>query len=97
MASYGLLVKTSVEKDLRPLPKSVIKRVWAKIETLAHGPTPSDSVKLAGAEALYRIRVGDYRVIYGVDHPSKPIVIHYVRHRERRVPYPAGTSIKKAA
>jgi len=80
MASYSLQVKPSVEKDLRPLPKSVIKRVWAKIEALADDPTPSHSVKLAGAEALYRIRVGDYRVIYGVDHPSRQVVSHYVRH-----------------
>ena len=49
---------------------------------MADDPTPSHSVKLAGAEALYRIRVGDYRVIYGVDHPSKQIVIHYIRHRK---------------
>jgi mRNA interferase RelE/StbE len=82
MASYSLLVKPSVEKDLRSLPKSVIKRVWAKIQALADDPTPGHSVKLAGAEALFRIRVGDYRVIYGVDHPSKLVVIHYVRHRK---------------
>jgi len=82
MASYSLLVKPSVEKDLRSLPKSVIKRVWAKMVALADDPTPGHSVKLAGAEALYRIRVGDYRVIYGVDHPSKQVIIHYVRHRK---------------
>lgn len=55
MASYSLLVKPSVEKDLRALPKPVIKRVSIKIEALAHDPLPSQSVKLAGAEALYRI------------------------------------------
>ena len=82
MASYSLLVKPSVEKDLRSIPKSVIKRVWAKIEALADDPTPGHSVKLAGADALFRIRVGDYRVIYGVDHPSKLVIIHYVRHRK---------------
>ena len=82
MASYSLLAKPSVEKDLRSLPKSVINRVWAKIEALADDPTPGHSVKLAGAEALYRIRVGEYRVIYGVDHPSKKVINHYVRHRK---------------
>ena len=82
MASHSLLVKPSVEKDLRSLPKSVIKRVWAKIDALADDPTPGHSVKLAAAESLHRIRVGDYRVIYGVDHPSKQVIIHYVRHRK---------------
>ena len=42
---------------------------------------PYNSVKLSGTDDLYRIRVGDYRVIYGVDHNLKLIVIHYIRHR----------------
>jgi mRNA interferase RelE/StbE len=97
MVSYSLLVKPSVEKDLRPLPKSVVKRVWVKIEALADDPTPSHSVKLAGAEALYRIRVGDYRVIYGVRPPLQADSHPLCPSQERRVPYPVGTSIKKAA
>ena len=82
MASYSVLLKPSVEKDLRALPKSALKRVWAKIGALANDPTPSQSVKLSAAEALFRVRVGDYRIIYAVDHPSKVVVIHYVRHRK---------------
>lgn len=82
MASYSIFLKASVEKDFRALPKSVTRRVWLKIEGLAEDPVPSQSAKLGGAEALYRIRVGDYRVIYGVDHSSKEVVIHYVRHRK---------------
>jgi len=55
--------------------------VWAKIEALAADPVPSGSVKLVGSEALYRIRVGDYRVVYSVDREARKVIIQYVRHR----------------
>ena len=67
MASYKVVFKPSVEKDLRVLPPSVVERVFKKIEALTAEPFPRQSTKLAGAEHLYRIRIGDYRVIYSVD------------------------------
>jgi len=81
MASYNIIFKPSIEKDLRPLPKSVIARVLKQIEALRDDPLPGGSAKLAGAEQLYRIRVGDYRVVYGIDKEAKQVTIHYVRHR----------------
>ena len=81
MASYNIVFKPSVEKDLRSLPKSVIARVLRQIEVLGKNPFPRQSVKLAGAEQLYRIRVGDYRVVYAVDKEDKEIMVHYIRHR----------------
>ncbi len=81
MASYSIVFKPSVEKDLRFLPKAVIARVLRQIEVLRKNPFPRQSVKLAGAEQLYRIRVGDYRVVYAVDKGDKEIMVHYIRHR----------------
>jgi mRNA interferase RelE/StbE len=81
MASYKVVPKPSVEKDLRSLPKSTIVRVIKQIDELANEPFPRQAVKLQGGEELYRIRVGDYRVIYGVDRAAKLIIIHHVRHR----------------
>ena len=81
MASYKVVFKSSVEKDLRALPQSMVGRVFNKIEALAAEPFPRQSTKLAGAKHFYRIRVGDYRVIYGVDKDLKQVVVHYVRHR----------------
>ncbi len=81
MASYKLVLKPSVEKDLHRLPKAVVLRVWARIEALGTEPLPHGSVKLVGAEHLYRIRVGDYRVIFGVDGEAKIVTVHSVRHR----------------
>ena len=81
MASYKVVVKPSVEKDLRSLPKPIIARVLEQIEALKNDPIPRQSIKLAGAEYLYRIRIGDYRIIYGVDTQAKVVTSHYVRHR----------------
>ena len=81
MASYKVVPKPSVEKDLRSLPKSTIVRVMKQIEELANEPFPRQTVKLTGGDDLYRIRVGDYRIVYGVDRVAKLVTIHYVRHR----------------
>ena len=81
MASYNIVFKPSIEKDLRFLPKSVIVRVLRQIEALRKDPFPRQSSKLAGAEQLYRIRIGDYRVVYAVDKELREIVVHYIRHR----------------
>ena len=81
MASYKVIFKPSVEKDVRSLPQAVVVRVFKLIEALKDEPIPRQSIKLAGGQ-LYRVRVGNYRVIYGVDKDSKQIVIHYVRHRQ---------------
>jgi mRNA interferase RelE/StbE len=81
MASYKVIFKPSVEKDLRSLPQSVVTRIFRRIDALKDTPFPRQSVKLAGAEQLYRVRIGDYRVIYGVDKDNRQVIIHYVRHR----------------
>jgi mRNA interferase RelE/StbE len=81
MASFRVVPKPSVEKDLRSLPKSIIARVMKQIEELGIDPHLRKAVKLEGGEDLYRIRVGDYRIIYGIDHAAKLVTVHYVRHR----------------
>ena len=78
---FTIVHRTSVEKDLRRIPARVVARVLDLIEGLAREPFPRGSVKLSGAEGLYRARVGDYRVVYGVDTEARVLTIHYVRHR----------------
>jgi mRNA interferase RelE/StbE len=81
MASYRVILKPSVEKDLRSLPQSVVVRVFKQVETLQDNPLPRGSRKLSGAEELYRIRVGDYRIIYAIDKGGRQVIVYYVRHR----------------
>jgi mRNA interferase RelE/StbE len=81
MESYKIVFKPSVEKDLRCLPKTVFTRILTKIQQIKDNPVSRESVKLTGAEHFYRVRVGDYRVIYSIDRDEMAIIIHYVRHR----------------
>ena len=48
---------------------------------LREEPLPRQAIKLAVEEQWYRIRVGDYRIVYGVDRDAMQVTIHYVRHR----------------
>lgn len=81
MATYSLRFKPALEKDLLRIPRAVVSRILTRIDQLSRNPFPSQSLKLHGAELLYRLRVGDYRVVYEVDLESFVIVVHYVRHR----------------
>jgi len=81
MPAFSVTLKPSVEKDLRHLPATVLGRVMERIDGLRAEALPRAAVKLSGAERLYRIRIGDYRLIYEVDTQAKQVVIHHVRHR----------------
>ena len=64
---YAVAFKKSALKELARLPKQVIARVTAAIVTLADDPRPKGCKKLRGYDDLWRIRVGDYRVIYTIE------------------------------
>jgi mRNA interferase RelE/StbE len=73
MASYELVFKKSVTKDLRGLPKQDVKRILQRIQSLADDPRPEGCEKLSGQER-YRIRQGSYRVVYAIE-DSRLIVL----------------------
>lgn len=81
MASYRVELKPTAQKDFRKIPKKTLLRVLEGLEGLAQNPFPSQSIKLANADRLYRLRVGDYRVIYEVEAEASVITVHHVRHR----------------
>jgi mRNA interferase RelE/StbE len=81
MASYKIILKQSAEEALRALPQPAIARVFRQIEALKSEPVPSQSTKLTGAHQLYRIGVGDWRVVYSFDRDAKEVTIHYIRRR----------------
>jgi len=55
--------------------------VFGHIEALQDEPFPRGVRKLSAADELYRIRVGDHRIVYGVDPDARQVVVYYVRHR----------------
>ncbi|MEP6709014.1 MAG: type II toxin-antitoxin system RelE/ParE family toxin [Verrucomicrobiota bacterium] len=82
MASFSIQWRSSTKKDLRKLPPREVERIVTAVELLAEEAFPHGSEKLAGADHTYRIRVGDYRVVYEVFVPSEIVEIQRVRHRK---------------
>jgi len=82
MAYYEILWKGSVTKDLKKLPKGIIGKIINKIEKLKKDPLPEGCVKIRTTKTFYRLRVGDYRIVYQVDKPGKRVIIYYIRHRK---------------
>lgn len=80
MGSYRLLIKRSAAKELEAVPTKDRKRIAAKIVVLAGDPRPVGCEKLSGADK-YRLRQGDYRVVYGVDDAALTILIVKIGHR----------------
>ena len=84
MAKYELEVRPSVWKDVGGVPKSHLNKILKKIEALPDNPRPPGCLKLSGQE-YYRIRQGDYRIIYEI-HDDR-LVVTIVRVRNRRDAY----------
>ncbi len=82
MALYRLTWKTSAEKDLRRLPREVIGRLITIAEGLMENPFPPGVRKLSGTKHTFRLRSGDYRVVYSVDGDSLTIEIVRAGHRK---------------
>ncbi len=80
MASYRLGFKRSAAKELERLPAKVRKRVAQRIQALAQNPRPFGSEKISGEEK-YRLRQGDYRVVYGIDDRESVVTVFMIGHR----------------
>lgn len=80
MPTYRVDVTGSAERDLSRLSNALFERLTAKLAALAADPRPHGCEKLAGLEA-YRIRVGDYRVLYEIDDTRRIVVVVRIRHR----------------
>lgn len=80
MASYRLVFKSSVAKDLRDLPRKDVARIVARFDQLAGDPRGSGCEKLSGQDR-YRVRQGVYRIIYEVRDEELVVVVVKVAHR----------------
>lgn len=82
MASYQIEIKPSASKELEKLPRQMVVRVVAAIGELAEDPYPQGVRKLSGFDRTFRIRVGDYRVLYDIYENRLIIEIIRIRHRK---------------
>jgi mRNA interferase RelE/StbE len=77
---YQIKLTPAVEKTVARLPKNIRQRITAHLLPLAENPRPHGAIKLAGEEA-YRIRVGDYRIIYTIEDAQLIVYVIDVGHR----------------
>lgn len=78
---YRLVLKPGARRDLDALPADVFARVDTRILVLADDPRPRGSVKMRGTRNGYRIRIGDYRVLYEVDDKAHVVTVARLKHR----------------
>ena len=78
---YEVLIERTAERELKSLPTNLFDRIVTRIKALAVTPRPSGCHKLAGSKNAWRIRIGDYRVVYEIDDARQRVRIFRVRHR----------------
>ena len=81
MADYAVTLARSARKELEKLPVSVAQRIIEQMEILMKNPRPVRAIKLQGNRSLWRLRVGDYRVLYSIDDSARLVDVSAVRHR----------------
>lgn len=78
--SYSVVIEAPAQRELRKLPVTLLNRIGAAIDSLASEPRLSGCKKLKGREA-YRIRVGDYRIIYEIRDEELIVTVIDIGHR----------------
>jgi mRNA interferase RelE/StbE len=81
VSSYHVALTSSAERELQRLPKKAIARIVLRLETLATTPRPRGCKKLKGGDNEWRIRVGDYRIVYAIDDMAGSVDVTRITHR----------------
>jgi mRNA interferase RelE/StbE len=81
VADYFLAIKPSARKELEALDTNLYTRIERKIMTLANNPRPAGCKKLKAHADIWRIRVGDYRILYTIDDKDMIVRISRIAHR----------------
>jgi len=81
VAIYNVALASSSAKELNKLSGQLLARVVSRLEKLASNPRPPGCKKLQGGDREWRIRVGDYRVVYTIDDAKMLVEVTRIRHR----------------
>ena len=79
---YNIILHTQAAKELKKIPKKNRQEIREKIDSLAHDPFPMGAAKLKGSANAYRLRAGDYRIVYEVNVTEIIVYIFGVMHRK---------------
>lgn len=83
MTEYAITFARSARKELEALDSNLVGRIFPKIEALTKEPRPLGCRKLKGEKSLWRIRIGDYRVIYAIYDNEPRVDVIAIRHRSK--------------
>ena len=78
---YAVTLADSAKRELAAIDRSIGRRIALKLRTLAENPRPKGVVKLEGEKNIWRIRIGDYRVLYAVFDREHEVVVSAIKHR----------------
>ena len=81
MGRYKLLFRKSVAQDMRHIPSRDVRRLIAVVDSLSEDPRPAGGEKLSGQER-YRVRQGDYRIVYEINDDETTVIVVRVGHRK---------------
>jgi mRNA interferase RelE/StbE len=81
VADYRVALARSAEKELQRLPSALVTRIVPRLEQLATEPRPPGCKKLRGGDKEWRIRIGDYRVVYEIDDDARAVDVTRIAHR----------------
>lgn len=81
MGNYRVALTASAEKELYWLPAKTVARIVPRLEHLASAPRPPGCKKLKGGDNEWRIRVGDYRIVYVIDDTARTVDVTRIAHR----------------
>lgn len=81
MSRYAVELKPSARKELESLPDTALARVVRRLESLGHDPRPAGCRKLKGYKDQWRVRIGDWRVIYIIDDTARVVSVTRIAHR----------------
>ena len=81
MARYDVALTSSAEKELKKLSSQSITRIFSRVESLGSNPRPSGCKKLRGGNDEWRVRVGDYRLVYTINDTELLVEVTRIRHR----------------
>jgi Cytotoxic translational repressor of toxin-antitoxin stability system len=79
--AYRVILQRSAAGELEDLPQPIRRRVARAIEGLASDPRPPGAKLLTGSDRIWRVRVGDYRILYRVNDDLVEVLVIRIRHR----------------
>lgn len=80
---YEVVVAPRVENQMKKIPKEIRDKILGRLDKLSHDPRPENTTPLSGADkGLYRIRQGDYRIVYSIQDKKLLVLIVRVAHRK---------------